>query len=582
MKKLQKIFIFIIIIILFFNCKASKIDIKNIKKGDTLTTGIMSMPNSLNFFIDYNSTSIGIASFLYESLLTRDMDTLELKPLLAKEWRISPDKMTYTFILDEDAKWDNGTPVTSEDVIFTYKTIMNPDNLTGLFRTSYEDEFESVYALDEKTVVFKAKKKRWSVFHSAYTFTVLPKYQFEGKDFNKDFNLNLPAGSGPYRIKEVVTDRYITIEKRDNYWGTKLNYQKDYYNFKEIKYKIITDNEIMFEALKKGDIDLMSGGSAAQWHRRTVTERSEQVDKNWIIAKRIWNYHPIGFQAFYMNLRREKFQDKRIRIALAKLLNFKLLNEKIMYNQYQKLYSQFPSYFNNDPDLPRFDYDPEGARELLRECGWTKVDKDGILMNKKGERFEITFTYTDQSIEKHLTVYKNDCQNLGIKLNLELISPSSFRKKVFVDFDYDMTWIAWGTSLFPSIEDVWRGKFANEKNTNNIGGYNNPEVDKLLDKYLEEFDEVKRKKIMKEIDLLIANDVPVILLWTAPYMRILYWNKFSIPEKYFRKYGEEEDIGLLWGIDKEKENKLIEAIMNNLALPKENIEFYYSEELMLK
>jgi len=577
-----KILSFLISFILLFNCKGAKIDVQNIQKGDTLVTAISGMPNSLNFLIDYNSTSIAIGSLLYETLLTRDLETLELKPLLAKSWEISTDRMTYTFVLDENAKWDNGEPVTSEDVIFTYNTIMNPNNLTGLFRTGYEDEFAEVKALDKRTVVFKAKLKRWSVFHSAYSFVVLPKYQFEGRDFNKDFNLFLPAGSGPYRIKEVVPDRLIVLEKRKDYWGYSLPYTKNYYKFEQIKYKVIGDDEIMFEALKKGDIDLMGGGSAAQWHRRTVSERSEHIEKNWILAKRIWNYNPIGFQAFYMNLRRDKFKDKRVRIALAKLLNFKLLNEKIMYNQYEKLYSQFPSYFNKDPDLPRIEYDPDGARELLKEAGWTKVDSQGILMNDKQERFEITFTYTDQSLEKHLTIYKNDCQNVGVKINLELISHSSFRKKVFVDFDYDMVWVAWGTSLFPNIEDVWRGKFANVKNTNNIGGYSNPEVDKLLDQYLEEFDETKRKAIMKKIDIEIANDVPVILLWTAPYSRILYWNKFSTPEKLFRKYADSDDINLLWGIDINKEKELIDAISKNIPLKGEPIECYYSEELIQK
>lgn len=581
MKKIKNLF-FIILIILLFNCKGGNIDTKNLKRGDTFVTAMQSMPDSLNFLIDYNSTSILIGSFLYEQLLVRDLDTLELKPALAKKWIISPDKMRYTFILDEDAKWENGTPVTSEDVVFTYKTIMDEKNLTGLFRIGYEDEFESVTAIDQKTVVFKAKQKRWSVFHSAYSFVVLPKYQFEGKDFNKDFNLTLPAGSGPYRIKEVVPDRYILLEKRNDYWGYKLENIKNYYKFKEIKFKVINDYEIMFEALKKGDIDLMGGGSAAQWYRRTVSERSRHINNNWIIAKRIWNYQPVGFQAFYMNLRRDKFKDKRVRLALAKLLNFKLLNEKIMYNQYTKLYSQFPSYFNDNPELPRIEYDPEGARELLKEAGWTKVDSDGILMNDKGERFEISFTYRDQSVEKHLTVFKDDCQRVGIKLNLDLISPSSFRKKVFIDFDYDMTWIAWGTSVFPSIEDVWRGKFANEKNTNNIGGYSNPEVDKLLDKYLEEFDEKKRKDIMREIDVKIANDVPVILLWTAPYTRIFYWNKFDKPEKCFRKYSDGDDLYLLWSINKDKESALIDAINKNIPLQQESIECYYSEELIQK
>ena len=571
-----------ILLLLSMGCKKSTLNVDNIRKGDSITFGVGVVPNSLNMYIDYNSFSIIIFDMLYQTLLTRDLNTLEIKGELAKSWKISPDKMKYTFYLNKDAKWADGTPVTSEDVIFTYETIMNPNNLTSLFRAGFEDAFEKVYAVDEYTVVFKTKTKRWSNFIDAFSLVVLPKKEFEGKDFNKDFNLNLPMGSGPYKIKEIVTDRFITIEKRKEYWGENLENNRYYNNFEEIKFKVINEDEIMFEALKKGDIDVMPGGTAAQWHNKVYAKPSKLVTQNWIVPKRIWNYSPVSKQFFYMNLRREKFQDIRVRKAMNMLLNFKLLQEKIMYKQYEKIKSFFPGFYKIESELEDYDYNPEKARILLTEAGWNSVDSDGILKNSKGERFEIDFVYRDQSLEKHLTVYKEDLQKVGIKLNLNLIATSAYRKKCFIDYDYDMTWIAWGSTLFPGIEDGWRSKFADEKNSNNVAGYKNSEIDKLLDIYLEEFDEAKRVEIMKKIDNLLLQDVPVVLLWTAPYVRLLYWNKFDTTPTYLEKYNDSDTIYKIWSIDTEKEENLIDAIINNIALPTSEVDYYYSPALIQK
>lgn len=579
MRKHTILYIFTITaILLSFNCKKNSINVENLKKGEIFVAGLQSMPASLNYFIDYNTTSVLIGGMLYESLCTRDPVTLELKGLLAKSWSVSEDKTTYTFKLNPDAKWADGSPVTTEDAIFTYETIMNPENLTGLFRSGYEDEFEKIYASDKYTLVFKAKQKRWTNLISASSFTILPKKYYENKDFNKDFNLSLPDGSGPYKLKTVQTDRYIQLEKREDYWGYKLPYQKDYYKFKEIQYKIISDEEIQYESLKKGDIDFLAIYSAFKWYNRIYKNPIEAITKNWISAKRVWNYRPIGFQSFYMNMRRDKFKDVRVRKAMNLLLNFDLLQEKLMYKQYVKINSYFPEYFNNDREPIKFDTDE--ARRLLTEAGWDEIDSDGVLKNKNGDRFEVDFTYHDQSVEKHLTIYKEECGKVGIMINLNLVAPSAYRKKCFVDYDYDMIWVNWSGTLFPEIEGLWRGKYGDEVNSNNVGGYKNDELDKLLDIYLEEFDESKRRTMMKTIDDILTVDYPTVLLWTAPYTRLMYWNKFDMPEDILGKYSDEDAVNGRWSVSSDKEKALIDALINNVALPAENIEYYYDSTLI--
>ncbi|MBN2532410.1 MAG: ABC transporter substrate-binding protein [Spirochaetales bacterium] len=569
----------ILILFLFAGCGEKTDQLDMLSDENTLVSGTVAMPDSLNFYIDYNTLSIQIASLLYEPLCERDPDTLDIRGVLAKEWKISEDKLTYTFHLNDNARWADGSPVTTDDVLFTYNTIMNPDNLTGLFRMGFEQDFNEVVATDSKTVVFKAKKKRWTAFIEAFTLFVLPKKEFEGKDFNKYFNLMLPPGSGPYIMEDVKTDRYVLLKKRDNYWGKMLPYRQGFYNFQKIKYKFLSDDNIRFEALKKGDIDVTEVNIAATWVEYTESNPPKQIKNNWLIPKKVWNYKPYGFQAFYFNLRRPIFQDIRVRKALALLLNVDLINEKIMFNQYQALRSYFPGYFNNDKDLPLLGFDPDQARMLLAEAGWDRVDTDGVLLNKENKRFEIEFTYSSQSLEKHLTIFKEECEKVGVKVNLALIAPSSIRKKVFTDYDYDMIWISWGGTLFPGIEDLWRSTYADEPNTNNIAGYKNPDVDALLDIYLEEFDIKKRIALMKEIDSILTRDIPTILLWSAPYTRLMYWNKFGMEPKILKKYVDEDSIFSDWWIEKEKLSALKNAVKAGNTLVPEPISIYYDASL---
>jgi microcin C transport system substrate-binding protein len=580
---MRKYFVLFICVLLFTGCGEVNRQFEGMTGENMIVAGASFMPDSLNFYIDYNTVSHLLGALHYEPLCELDLETLEVRGVLAESWEISEDKRTYTFTLNNNARWADGSPVATGDILFTYQTIMNPDNLTGLFRMGLEQEFEDVYAIDERTIVFKAKKKRWTAFIQAYSFTVLPRKEFAGKDFNKDFNISLPPGSGPYVIEDIKTDRYILLKKREDYWGEVLEFRRGKYLFDRIKYKILKEKSIRYEALKKGEIDMTGVTSAAVWKKMTELEPLKQIQKNWILAKRVWNYKPYGFQGFYFNLRRKKFQDIRVRKALALLLDIDLINEKLMYNAYQPLRSYFPGFFNNDKDLPLIGFDPGEARRLLTEAGWESVGRDGVLRNKNNEPLEIEFTYTSQSEEKHLTIFKEECAKVGVKLNLNLIAPSSIRKKVFTDYDYDMTWGAWGGVHFPGIEDLWRSTYADEPNTNNIAGYKNKRIDELLDQYLEEFDVNKRTALMKEMDIILTSDIPAILLWAAPYTRLMYRNKFGMDPLVLKKYADADDyydsIVSDWWLDKDKASALEKAIASGESLLPEPVNIYYDVSL---
>jgi microcin C transport system substrate-binding protein len=166
-----------------------------------------------------------------------------------------------------------------------------------------------------------------------------------------------------------------------------------------------------------------------------------------------------------------------------------------------------------------------------------------------------------------------------VSINLNLEAPSSTRKKIFTDYEYDMTWISWGGTPFPGIEDLWRSDFAEEPNTNNIAGYKNKELDALLDVYLEEFDADKRRALMKKIDTILTDDIPTILLWYAPYVRLLYWNKLGMQPTILKKHADEATIPADWWMDTNKREVLKEAVKRNTTLPAEPVQIYYDAKL---
>ena len=171
MKRILYAAVLIAAVFAFAACEGGGGSVPAAGDQNMIVVGYSQMQKSLNCFIDYNSFSIEVCQLVYERLCERNTETWELEGRLAQSWSISPDKLTYTFTLNNNARWADGSPVTSADVIFTYETIMNPDNLTTVFRMFYEAAFEWVYAPDDHTVVFQAKTPRWFNFVHASSLT---------------------------------------------------------------------------------------------------------------------------------------------------------------------------------------------------------------------------------------------------------------------------------------------------------------------------------------------------------------------------------------------------------------------------
>ncbi|HAO20285.1 MAG TPA: ABC transporter substrate-binding protein [Desulfobacteraceae bacterium] len=529
-------------------------------------------PKSLNYYLDNNTLSAEIFGAMYETLLTLNPLTADYDPGLAEKWTISDDKKTFTFYIDKRAKWSDGSPITAEDVKWTYRAILDPKNITGPHKLEME-RFQSAEIVDTHTIRFRAKDVHWKNLGAAGSFHILPKKAFDGKDFNK-INFDFPVISGSYRRGDIQEGIFINLERRDDWWGRALKRYQGIGNFKTLKFKFFAEQENAFEAFKKGLLDIFPVYMARIWINETG---GDKFASNLIIKQKVYNHKPVGFQGFAMNMRKPPFNDVRVRKAMTLLLDREKMNNTLMYGQYFLHRSYFEDLYNkaNPCPNPLISMDKEKARALLKEAGWTVNSKTGLL-EKDGKRFSFKFLTHDSSSEKFVAIYAEDLKDAGIELTVDKKDWAAWAKDM-QNFDYQMTWAAWSSVIFKDPESMWSSKEAERKSGNNITGFKHPRVDELIEKQRAVFDMSERNKICREIDKIVYEDYPYVLLWNINYVRLLYWNKFGTPDTVLDKYGDERGAYWYWWIDPDSEADMKDAVKKNTPLPAKPPSVHFDE-----
>ncbi|MDD2388959.1 MAG: extracellular solute-binding protein [Desulfobacterales bacterium] len=530
-------------------------------------------PKSLNYYLDNNVLSAEIFGAMYETLLNMHPITLAYEPGLARQWSISGDKKTFTFFIDKQARWSDGTAITAEDVKWTYDVIMNPKNLTGPHKVSMQ-RFYPPEVIDSHTIRFTARDVHWQNLGSAGGFHILCSKAFDKKDFNK-INFEFPVVSGPYRLGETNEGLFITLERRDDWWLRNAERTRGTGNFQTMKFKFFAERENAFEAFKKGQIDLFPIYTSRIWINET---QGEKFIHNWIIKQKIHNQRPVGFQGFAMNMRTPPFDDLRVRKAMALLLDREKMNTTLMYSQYFLHRSYFEDLYDKDHPCPNpvIRVDKAQARKLLTEAGWVANPKTGYL-EKNGTRFSFKFLTRDASFEKFLSIYAEDLKDAGIELVIDKKDWASWVRDM-EEFNFQMTLASWSSGIFKDPEGMWSSAEADRKSGNNITGFKNARVDSLVEKQKEIFDIRQRNDINREIDQLIYESFPYVLLWNINYTRLLYWKKFGMPDTVLSKFGDESSAYWYWWLDEDSTADLMDSIANKLPLAQKPSTVFFDQQ----
>lgn len=531
--------------------------------GGILRFAAFQPPKSLNAYIDSNTYTRQVFGMMYESLLGMDPATTEFVPYLAHRWRISPDKMVYTFELDPAARWSDGHPITAHDVKWTFDIIMDPSSATGSYKVML-GVFDSPEVLDDYTIRFRARSNHWRNLSALGLFEIMPQHAFAQQNFNS-LDLDTPVVSGPYIISEVKEQIEIRLKRRPDWWAATKPSTRGTMNFDTVVFRYFSSNENAFEAFKKGLVDVYGVYAARIWANETI---GEKFDKNWIVKQRIRNHNPIGFQGFAMNMRRPPFDDLRVRQALAHLVDRKTMNRTMMFNAYFLHTSYFEDLYdaNNPCTNPNYEFDIPRAKALLAAAGYTLNPQSGLL-EKGGKPLSFNFLTRDSSSDKFLALCSTAFREVGITMKIDRKDFASWMRDMDA-YNYDITWAAWGGSVFRDPESMWHSAEADRPSGNNLTGFKDPRVDELIEKQKTIFSITERNRIYREIDALIAAAAPYVLLWNIDSTRLLYWNRFGMPDTILSKFGDERSLLGYWWYDFNSAAELKSAISRGDLLPR--------------
>ncbi len=489
---------------------------EQIRRETTLYLNLDNDPITFNPLVAEDAYSNMINSKIHEGLLRRDAETLEFRGALAESWEIAKDHLTYTFRLRKNARFHDGHPVTSKDVLYSYKKLMDPKTPNPFMKVYYQD-VDSVRAPDEYTVVFKMKKPYFKSIDFLGGFDILPEHLFsrEADFINNIYSMKTPVGAGPYKLKEWKTGQRVVLDLNEDYHGTKPEI-KQYY------YRIIKNEAVALQALKKRDIDMLNL-KPFQWTRQT---NSENFKRHFQKIKYIGSgYRYVGY-----NTRRPPFDDVRTRRAMTMLMNRTKILEALMENLGVEVTGPFNvSGLQYDPTIKPLPYDRAGARKLLAESGWRDSDGDGILdRNGRPFRFELLIPAAAPFYEQFAAIIKEDLKEAGViveirKLEFQVLVERANKR------DYEALMMGWSTPLESDPYQLWHS--SQLAKGHNFTGFSTKEMDKLIEDARVEFDSEKRNALYRKLHAIIYEGQPYTFLFTS-YNLVALHRRFENVQVY--------------------------------------------------
>jgi microcin C transport system substrate-binding protein len=510
---------------------------ENAKKGGTLNLGCFGYPATLRSYGQsapylLNST---LRSLVYEPLLKLDPASLEYLPCLADKWNISADKKTYFYHIDTNARWQDGKSVTAFDVVATWDLITHDDLKEPVWQGMFL-KFERPVALSKYIVMIKPKEPSWRAFFNISTeeLFVMPEHiigRIAPSEYMSDYNNKMMVGSGPYIFEKANQNEFIVFKRDSSWWAAKKPLNKNLFNFDHVRFLFYTEETLMGEKFKTGDVDLIlvERPLLKKWAEEYTPDKMVEIKYNHIIKQRVYIDIPY-INGFYFNMREEPFDDIRVRKAIFMLFNRKLMLEKFYYNEFKYMDSYFAGLPYENKSNPKIRYNQEEAIKLLEEAGYSQknLNNDGYIV-KDGKVFEITLNISRTDDTRIQTLLQEDFKRVGIKLNLKRVTWATNMKDLD-EWNFKMIALRFTIEIFPNPELAYHSKYADKKASFNIWGLKDEKVDELLDYYYQEYDLKKRIKTLQRLDSILTRKYMTALLWYEDNMKILYWNKFGMPD----------------------------------------------------
>ena len=471
--------------------------------GDIIVEGSIGDASNLIPILSTDATSHGISSLVFNGLVKYDKN-LNIVGDLAESWDISADGLVFTFHLREGVRWHDGQPFTADDVLFTYQVTINPKT-----PTAYAGDFLKVKkaAIIDSYTFRVTYDKPFAPALTSWSASILPRHLLEGKEITKSPLARHPTGTGPYIFKEWVTGQKIVLISNPDYFEGRP-YIDGYIM------RIIPDMATMFLELRAKGVDRMN---------LTPLQYTRQTENN-MFRKNFNKYRYLSFGYTYLgyNLENPLFRDKRVRQAISYATNKEEIIKGVMLGLGQVATGPFkPGTWAHNPNVKRYPYNPEKAKELLTDAGWKDTDGDGIL-DKDGKPFifEIITNQGNEVRAKCAEITQRRLADIGIKVKIRIIEWAAFVNDFINKRRFDATILGWTITLDPDLYDVWHSSKTKQGELNFIS-YKNKEVDDLLEKGRSTFDRTERKRCYDRIQEILAEEQPYTFLYVPDSLPII-------------------------------------------------------------
>ncbi|HMW48945.1 MAG TPA: extracellular solute-binding protein [Cellvibrionaceae bacterium] len=553
------------------------------QKGGSVKLAGYGTFDSLNAFITKGTPDVYLG-LLYDTLTQQSLDEPFTEyGLVAEKIELAEDRSFVIFHINPKAKFNDGKAITAEDVVFTFNTLITKG--APQYATLYA-EVKSVQALDAARVKFDFKTTTNRELPLIVgQLPVLPKHFWQNKDFAVA-SLDIPLGSGPYKIKKVDAGRSLVYERVANYWAADLPINRGMYNFDQLTLDYYRDDTVIVEALKARQLDYRWERVAKTW----ATAYDTPAVKSGLLKKQlIDDKTPTGMSALIFNLRKPLFDNIYLRQAFNYAFDFEWTNKTVFFDSYERIQSYFSNSELASAGLPSGreleiltkyrDKLPEAvfaqpfanpktdgsgnnrdnmlkAQALLKQGGFEL--KEGKLIDPKTQKPLVLELVThDALFERIANPWIQNLKRLGIEVNLRVVDVSQYINRVN-SFNFDLTVVPYSQGLNPGNEqrEYWGSAAASIEGSSNYAGIKNPIIDELVDLVIRAPDRPELIAATRALDRVLLNQHYMVSLYTYTKHRLVYWDKFGQPE-VAPAYDNYYRAGFMtrW-IDKDKEAKL--------------------------
>ena len=528
-------------------------------KGGRIVQGEVGSFDSLNPHILKGNVPWQLRYLAYESLMGRNWDEpFTLYGLLAESVETDPERSWVEFTIREEARFSDGSPVTVEDVLWSYETLGTVGH--PRYHTAW-DKVATAEAVGPRTVRFTFTEADREMPLLMGLRPILKKAQWEGVDFAESGTSVIPITTAPYLIDSFEPGRVVTLRRNPDYWGKDLPFMRGQANLDEIRMEFFGDGTVMFEAFTGGLLTAFRETNAAKWAGQYAFPA---VERGEVVKSAIPHQRPTGITGLVMNTRRDIFADWRLRDAMLHAFNFEFVNQTLNAGGGQRITSYFSnSVLGMQPGpaegrvremllpyaadllpgaldgyaLPVGDGSERNraniarAMDLMAEAGWTV--QDGVMKDAGGRpfSFEILLTQGATEPQQIVDIFAGALSRLGITPTITTVDSAQFTERTNA-FDFDMTWYTRGLSLSPGNEQLlyWGAEAADAEGSRNWMGVKSPAIDGLIGTMLTAESGEDFVAATRALDRVLTTGRYVIPVWHNPVSYIAHRKELRYPE----------------------------------------------------